>query len=810
MLKRLNRRFLARVSGLLCFAGFLLPLCSQPVPGYAGSAVCSRCHAAIHKQSQSSPHTQVMQAATAATVRGNFAAGPLALGGARYSVRSAGGTYFITESELSGKPVEHRVEYTLGARRVQHYLTRLPDGRIVILPPTWDIAAGQWMSDQDVHNPEESAGTPFQVWNKSCVGCHASGERKNFDLERLTYATSWRALGVDCETCHGPGAAHAAEPKRAIVNPARLDPFASSAVCAQCHSFRDAYADGFQPGAHYYDYFLPVMEYRVPASDDPPFWADGRPRWLPNAAVGMWQSQCFLKGGATCVSCHSSGHTASVSGAAAACARCHQPESADPAAHSHHAGTGGPSCIGCHMPTVVAGAGGVLHDHSMSIPAPENTARHEIPNACNLCHRDRDSAWAEGQMAAWWPGARRRRAVLRADTFTAARKGDAGAVPALLRMTGDASAGGWIRANAIGYLGAFPNEPSAYEAVLRAFGDSDPVVRATAAAALRPRAGQRPAAAQALLPLLADASPTVRVTAATALVGMGVQPFPGADGARFERAKALYAARAALFPDDAGQQYAAGQFAYLAGNAEAAVAAFRAVLKLDPAIPVRYDLARALAKKGDYPAARDVLSGIAPADPQYARAQALLGEVAAKSPADGLFAEAEGLVKSEYFAAALAKLDEALRLGPAAPWAERAQVDRAICLAKLSRTAEAEAAFRNLAAQPGAAHTSELQLAYVELLFDTGRTEEALRRADAALAAAPNLALAQFWRAKLLLQLRRLPEAATAAEEAAKLTPDEPQPHNLLIRIYQLQGRAQDAAREAAWLRDYERRAKSR
>ena len=40
-------------------------------------------------------------------------------------------------------------------------------------------------------------------------------------------------------------------------------------ICAQCHSFRDIYADGFKAGANYYDYFLPVMEYRLPAVRGP-------------------------------------------------------------------------------------------------------------------------------------------------------------------------------------------------------------------------------------------------------------------------------------------------------------------------------------------------------------------------------------------------------------------------------------------------------------------------------------------------------------------------------------------------------------
>ena len=53
-------------------------------------------------------------------------------------------------------------------------------------------------------------------------------------------------------------------------------------------------------------------------------------------------------------------------------------------------------------------------------------------------------------------------------------------------------------------------------------------------------------------------------------------------------------------------------------------------------------------------------------------------------------------------------------------------------------------------------------------------------------------------------------EAASAAEQSVRLTPQLPNAHNLLIRIYQMQGRVKEAAEQAEWMRDYERRLKSR
>ena len=104
----------------------------------------------------------------------------------------------------------------------------------------------------------------------------------------------------------------------------------------------------------------------------------------------------------------------------------------------------------------------------------------------------------------------------------------------------------------------------------------------------------------------------------------------------------------------------------------------------------------------------------------------------------------------------------------------------------------------------------DLQLAFVELLYDTARSEEALKRIDEVIAAVPKAPMAYFWRARALLQLHRTNEAASAAEESIRLLPDLPVAHNLLIRIYQMQGRTAEAAKQAEWLRDYHQRMESR
>lgn len=827
---------------------------ANPQKQYVGAKVCADCHQTAYRQWSESWHGKIVQDATAASVEGNFALGKVVLRGSTFVLQRSGGHIYLTESYLAGKPWDHQVDYTLGGRRIQQYLSKLRDGRILLLPISWDNVRKKWVHNLDVDNPE-SAGDPVQIWNKSCMSCHVTDPQKNFDLQQNAYHSTWQDSGVACESCHGPGSEHVADARAeaqsqnsagvktraavesSIVNLAKLDPTRSTMACAQCHSFRDTYADGFEPGENYYNYFLPVLEYRLPPSKNAAYWPDGRPRWLANETLAFWESKCFLQGHATCITCHTHSHVDAArdpqlqAGSNALCAQCHSAIAKNVTAHTHHpVSSRGSSCVDCHMPRDVRSLHARMRDHSISIPVPENTVRHGIPNACNACHTDKTAAWAAQKIAVWY-GANSGQALLRrADAFSDARAGNTVAIPALLQILSDSSGGPFIRANALGYLSQFPEDPAAYAAVVRSLSDAQPLVRATAAEAIRPRAAQRAAVAPQLAALLSDPVTIVKTSAAIALVSMGVQHIPGPDGVRFEQAKALYAARAQIDADDPEQQFAAGRFFLFAGEPGKAVAAFRAVQKLNPSIPVHVYLAQALAGTGELRPAEDLLKQIPPGDPQYDVAQRLLAQYEAKSAnaapsgaespstsgstqndsaAHAAFLDGQLMYQNKNYVNALPRLEQALQLAPQAAWATQAQIYRAICLEKLGRTNEAEAAMRALDTNNAAAHDVDLQLAFAELLYRTARTEEALKRVDGLIAAVPKSALAYFWQAKLLFELHHVDEAARAAEESIRLEPEAPAAHSLLIGIYQMQGRTKKAEEQAAWLRDYERRIES-
>lgn len=609
---------------------------------YVGAAACAKCHSEVQAKWSGSRHSKMVQPATLKSVQGDFARGEFQLRGATYSVRRQDAAFFITESDLTGKPEEHRVDYTLGNRRIQHYLTKLPSGRIIVLAPSWDILRKQWFHNLEVADPYQASDThTVQVWNKSCYSCHVSQQQKNFDIETGTYKNSWLNFGTNCERCHGPGSLHIARysakipPKsgpKQIVLQTRLDPARNTMVCAQCHSFRDIYVNGFAAGADYYDYFLPILEFNQPADRDPAYWPDGRTRRFSNDAFGFWQSECFLKGNATCLDCHTEAHETEIErnpqlrpDANALCTRCHAALAQNLTAHTHHsAKSAGSSCVECHMPRTVLSIKASIRDHSMSIPTPENTLRHAIPNACNQCHQDRDAAWAVDQMSRWYKPDSRQKWIHRADTFTAARAGNPESIAPLIAILGNPSEGPLTRANATGYLGAFSHDPEAFAALEKCLQDPEPLVRAIAALNLNPGPADKSDAIVVLRRSLADSKATVRIASMVSLVSLGVRQLPGDDGPRFENATHLFEARAELNSDDAGQQLAAGRFYYILGDPAKAARAFQASLKLDPTTPAAYYLALAYLQQKKIDEARAVLQAIAPSDPDYSQAKRLL------------------------------------------------------------------------------------------------------------------------------------------------------------------------------------------
>ena len=463
------------------------PLSEQPAM-MVGSAECLTCHEQAHDDWTSSRHSKMVQPAVPGQVLGDFTQEVLRLRGEEYRIRRTGSRYFITEPFFTGEPVEHRVDYTLGNRRIQHYLTTLEDGRVIVLPPTWDVLRREWFHNLEIAAPDQAEGiVPVQLWNKNCFGCHVSDQIKGFRPGEDRYDTTWLDFGTTCERCHGPGSRHVDkymnldfygdDPASYIVQQTRLDHETNSMVCAQCHSFRDQMAFGFAAGDNYFDHFFPILEYTQEPSEDPTWYPDGKTRRFSTNTLGIWQSECFVEGGATCTGCHIDPHRPDIERNEqllptnnGLCTGCHEAIGADLTAHTFHpAQSEGSSCVECHMPRSVTSIRAKMRDHSISIPSPRNTARYGVPNACNECHTAESPEWATERMDEWWGETPRRRKIeRRADAYAGARELSREALDLLLAMSADEDEGPINRANAAGHLGRYLADPATREPATRA------------------------------------------------------------------------------------------------------------------------------------------------------------------------------------------------------------------------------------------------------------------------------------------------------------------------------------------------------
>lgn len=472
---------------------------ASPTSNYLGSASCARCHDVEHQQWRNSLHIKMTKPIADATVVGDFTAGTRFADHDRsYTLGIKDGKPFMTVAFGSAPPETFAIDYTLGAKRYQGYLSTLPDGRIYVLPAFWHIASKRWIDWKEITPIPDGAHGIRQIWNVNCFNCHGTNIVQGYDLASKTYRPSWTEMGIGCEACHGPGREHAALMEQWEKDPASKPAYDNSSknrllsatlkifstrsaeprriydTCAYCHGNKNNVFVGFKGGDRFADYALPfLISEPIPANDlQGEFWPDGRPNRF-NRPQALTLSGCFKAGAITCTSCHvahGSRNDFSLKvnihegrNGDALCSQCHTKPAFAGAAlkeHTFHApDSAGSRCISCHMSDVNWRLLIRRRDHTFQPPVPETTARFGVPNACTTCHDNRSPEWAAKQMDEWWgDGERRTKAVSLADTMYRAGSGDATMLPALARLAVDRSQGLLVRASAAEFIAQLISE----------------------------------------------------------------------------------------------------------------------------------------------------------------------------------------------------------------------------------------------------------------------------------------------------------------------------------------------------------------
>lgn len=437
-------------------------------------------------------------------------------------------------------------EAAVGSRFMQAYLRKDSSGLTRILPQCLDFRtggfrhvpevlaeiAGTW--DEDSFSARGAPLEPVErrAFEGGCSGCHASQATLSLDEEHGRFDSRWVDLSINCETCHGAGAAHALAWKRGdasapLVRWKSLTPRESVALCARCH--------GGVPSA--FDYGpADAPHWLASLTDRRGLFPDGRASGQVYQAIQFVQSDCYRKGGLACTDCHAA-HGPDVregKDTDALCVRCHPGLATRE--HTHHEPSGaGARCIECHLPRLLSGLVAYQRDHTLGSPIP---AVRSSPDACTACHKDQTKDWADKAYRLWW-GDPPKGTVEAAEAIAAARRGRVDTA-ALARAQSHGNL--WVRAAAAFHLGDWT----------KAAKDEAPEVR-LASIPFLPR---NPAGRDLLAGLLADPEPLIRSMALreTARRGGAIPPASGADpeiaerhsrhAADVRRARAEAAARA--------------------------------------------------------------------------------------------------------------------------------------------------------------------------------------------------------------------------------------------------------------------------
>jgi len=492
-----------------------------------------------------------------------------------------------------------RLAWALGHKHVEQFVGPLLPGRLQALPLAWDVRAGEWFDlfQHDPRKPEDWGHWTNRGMNANaqCLFCHTTGYDKGYQPATDTYDSRWAEIGVGCEACHGPGSAHVAfqKAKRGGRDPyVGIDADRMLSTCASCHSRRVDRA-AWRPGERFLDVFEPEL------LDTPAYYPDGQVKEELYEVVSF-ESSVMRSKGVRCWNCHDLHGNGARAPGNAVCRQCHAPPY-DSEQHTHHKADGaGGSCIACHMPTTTYMERDPRHDHSFQRPDPELTVALGIPNACNRCHTDKDTAWAVEAMRKWWPDdAERRRRRDRALAIAHGRDGDPAAVPALLALLADTGSDAVRRASAARLLAGFPTTTGVTAGLVAATSDREALVRAGAAWALAQRPTLAPEARGALEHVLTDPLRVVRLHAALGLRDVSPASLPPETAQALRDATAEWTTSQAILADQPEAHYNLAILLASRGDVDGAVAQYREALRLWPgSIQARHNLAMLLAQAG--------------------------------------------------------------------------------------------------------------------------------------------------------------------------------------------------------------------
>lgn len=332
----------------------------KETPAFAGSAACASCHSEIFKSSRHTAHFLTSGLPDEARIKGSFAPGKNQFVYNQWMLveLEKKKDVFLQTAYMNGIPTEQRAfGIVVGSGRKGQTYLYWDKNNLYQLPVSYYTPGNDWCNSPGY--PENYIRFDRAI-HAACLECHATyAEAKEKKDGSTVFNRKSILYGVDCERCHGPGAAHVTfhtqhpEAKTAsnIINTKHLSRQQRLDACALCHSGLRKHiqpAFTFMMGQKLDDYSIPNYDIDTAGSLD----VHGNQYGLMTAC------QCFrIATKMDCSSCHNV-HVNERQDMAAFSQRCMNCHNQNGVAHNTCAFKPpagivlSDNCVDCHMPAL--------------------------------------------------------------------------------------------------------------------------------------------------------------------------------------------------------------------------------------------------------------------------------------------------------------------------------------------------------------------------------------------------------------------------------------------------------------------------
>lgn len=337
MIARRPAAWVLKAGGLIVIAWFAAgwPLLGQEE--FAGAVVCGSCHPAQLAEQSASGHARALARSTSHALAMNFEpAGVVARPPAFRFQYSRKPEELRVRAYDADNVMDIPLEWAFGAgEQAVTFVTRVNEDWYLEHSQSYYAAAQGFaltpgQAELTPTDLPQAMGHLYKTLDSEngivgCFQCHSTGP-VGVGPRNVLRPTE---LGVRCESCHGPGAGHAATGDPALIaNPAKLDANQQNEFCGKCH--------------------------RPPASQNE------RPDWayvwnVRHQPLYLAESRCFTESeeALSCLTCHdphAAARNLDLRSYDKKCLSCHQEGRPEPAAVCRNEQPS--NCVSCHMPRV--------------------------------------------------------------------------------------------------------------------------------------------------------------------------------------------------------------------------------------------------------------------------------------------------------------------------------------------------------------------------------------------------------------------------------------------------------------------------